>query len=182
MNIQQLHSIYQLKVQLKGIKPPIWRRLLIRNSMSLAELHHVIQIAMGWEDAHIHQFVKEGSYYGLSEDMQYELDYRVSQLLRHEQDSLLYEYDFGDGWQHDVILEKILAFKPDQSLPICIAGNRACPPEDIGGIPGYAMCLQALADPDNPANEEYLEFVVEDFLPESFCLDVVNEDLLEIQI
>ncbi len=177
MKVETLHSIYQIRIQLRGIKPGIWRRLLVRNSSSLAELHDVIQIAMGWQDCHIHQFVKDRVCYGLSEGMQNELDYRVSQLLKEKGDKLLYEYDFGDGWQHDVVLEKILPFKQGQTLPVCLAGERACPLEDIGGIPGYEMCLHALANSDDPTYEAYLEFTVEDFDADYFSVECVNEDL-----
>ena len=180
MNVETLHAIYQIKIQLRGIKPPIWRRLLIKNTTHLAELHLLIQIAMGWEHRHMHQFVHAGVRYGEAEGMRDSLDARINQFLKEPKDSLLYEYDFGDGWQHDVILEKRLPFEPEAVLPVCIGGKRACPPEDIGGIPGYEMCMAALANPDDPGNEEFLEFVVEDFLPESFSADGVNEEFREL--
>jgi Plasmid pRiA4b ORF-3-like protein len=181
MNVQDLHSIYQLRIELRGIRPPIWRRLKVRNSTNLADLHIFLQIAMGWEDCHMHQFFCDGVAYGMSDEMQYEMDFRISQLLKKEGDSLLYEYDFGDGWQHELKLERISPFETDQVLPLCVGGKRGGPPEDIGGIPGYEMCLNALANRDDPANEELLEFVVEDFDPDYFDANDVNEDLRQYE-
>ena len=177
MNVQDLHAIYQLRIELSGIKPAIWRRLLVLNSTNLGEIHSYLQIVMGWRNSHMHQFLCDDVVYGVAEGMKNELNYRISQLLKKEGDSLSYEYDFGDGWQHELILERITAFNKEQELPFCVGGRRADPPEDIGGIPGYEMFLQTLANRDDPAHEDTLELEVEDFDPEYFDVNDVNDEL-----
>ncbi len=177
MKVHDLHYIYQLRIELRGIQPPVWRRLVVRNSANLGEIHAYLQIAMGWQDCHLHQFVCADVAYGKSEELKNEKDYRISQLLKSEGDSLLYEYDFGDGWQHEVKLERISPFNTKQEFPLCVGGKRAAPPEDIGGVPGYEMCLQALANRDDPENEDILKFVAEDFDPDYFDMDDVNDNL-----
>ena len=109
--------------------------------------------------------------------MKDESKFRLSQLLRLEKEKLLYNYDYGDGWEHEVLLEKILPFEHDMTLPLCIKGKRACPPEDIGGIPGYAMFLEAINDPSHPEHEEMREWVGGDFDAEHFDIDEVNKML-----
>lgn len=124
-------KIYQLKIGLSGAKPPIWRRLLIVNTVPLPVFHTVLQIVMGWEDSHLHQFVTGGNYYrtpdlddSFSETLN-ESRYKLSQLLKKEKDSLIYEYDFGDSWEHKVTLEKILPFDPAATLPRCRTASKA---------------------------------------------------------
>jgi len=177
-----LRQIYQLKVTLKEVKPPVWRRLLVASNISLSHLHHALQIAMGWTDSHLHQFVHGSMCYGepdpdLQESGQDERKFRLDQLLKKEKDWLRYEYDFGDGWEHRVVLEKVLPFEPSAVLPACVDGKRACPPEDCGGPWGYEELLQTLSDPSDPEREEMLEWIGEDFDPEEFDLEEVIEIL-----
>ncbi len=184
MTAQHLRSIYQLKVTLKYSSPPIWRRLQIASTDSLEDVHIALQIVMGWTNNHLHQFVKDRVCYGIPDedfpsDMLDETDYRLDQLLKKEKDTLMYEYDFGDGWMHDVVLEKILPFKTDIKLPVCLKGSRACPPEDVGGVPGYEMFLEAIADPSHPEHEDMLEWIGGDFDPGQFNLAEVNDLLRE---
>jgi len=184
MTAKPLRSIYQLKVTLKYSSPPVWRRLQIASTETLEDVHIALQIVMGWTNSHLHQFVKDRVCYGMPDedfpsDMLDELDYRLDQVLKKEKDTLIYEYDFGDGWLHDVVLEKILPFKTDVKLPVCLKGSRACPPEDIGGVPGYEMFLQAIADPSHPEYEDMLEWIGGDFDPEQFNLLEVNNLLRE---
>ncbi|WP_295401597.1 plasmid pRiA4b ORF-3 family protein [uncultured Thiocystis sp.] len=178
-------KIDQLKIALSGAKPPIWRRLLIVDTVPLPVFHAVLQIVMGWEDSHLHQFVAGGNYYGtpdpddpFSETLN-ESRYKLSQLLKKEKDSLIYEYDFGDSWEHKVTLEKILPFDPEAVLPRCIKGKGACPPEDVGGIWGYYGFLEALRDPQHPEHEDYKDWIGGDFDPDAFDLDEINAPLLE---
>ena len=116
MTVQQLRSIYQLKIGLQGAKPPIWRRLLVPSDIKLDMLHLAIQISMGWTDSHLHQFItKDRVIYGIEgDDLEFDIKdeskFRLSQLLTAEKDNLIYEYDFGDSWTHKVILEKVLPF------------------------------------------------------------------------
>ena len=178
-----LRKTYQLKISLKGAKPPIWRRFLIENSVALPEFHDVIQIVMGWTNSHLHQFIAQGQCYGAPDpDFDFsevldEQEYRLSQLLKNEKDSMVYEYDFGDSWEHNIRLEKILPFDPDAVLPLCLKAKGACPPEDVGGIWGYSNFMEALSDPDHPEHTEYKEWVGGGFDPAAYDIKEVNEML-----
>src|SRR5690606_41145883 len=139
-------------------------------------LHTTLQIVMGWTNSHLHDFIMDNVQYGEPNEeffdaMKDESKFRLSQLLRLEKEKLLYNYDYGDGWEHEVLLEKILPFEHYMTLPLCIKGKRACPPEDIGGIPGYAMFLEAINDPSHPEHEEMREWVGGDFDAEHFDID-----------
>lgn len=182
-------SIYQIKVALKGSKPPIWRRLWIENTTWLDELHHIIQVAMGWECAHLHQFTHKGTIYSKSDLFDdfspiasiSEEKTRLNALLKKEKDKMEYEYDFGDSWLHTIILEKILPFDNKQILPTCIKGMRACPPEDCGGIWGYEELKEVLSDPSHPDYANASEWMGIDennpFDPDTFDIEAVNEIL-----
>jgi hypothetical protein len=176
--------IYQIKITLVGSKPPIWRRLLVRSDISLGKLHHIIQAAMGWWDEHLHQFIVGGMFYGLpvpeyndDPELRDERRVKLSQIASGEGFKFQYEYDFGDDWMHQVLLEKILPPEPGQAYPLCIKGRRACPPEDVGGIWGYAGFLEAIRDPEHSEHEEYVEWIGDEFDPEAFDLEEVNEAL-----
>jgi len=180
--------IYQLKVTLLDSKPPIWRRLLVSGDTTLPTLHQILQVAMGWEDAHLHQFyVGERRYSMPLEDLEVEDERRVKlrDLVLGEGFKFVYEYDFGDSWEHRVLVEKILSPDPTQplpsfvtgKLPICIKGKQACPPEDVGGIWGYDTFLEALKDPSHPDHAMYREWIGGTFDPEAFHLDAVNARL-----
>lgn len=184
MAAKSLRSIYQLKVTLQDISPPIWRRLLVTSTVSLEDLHIILQIVMGWTDSHMHEFAKGSDRYGIpdeysSSDMHDEATYRLDQVLQEEKEKLIYTYDFGDSWEHEVLLEKILPFETDTVLPVCLKGSRACPPEDIGGIGGYEMFLDAISDPSHPEHENMLEWIEGDFDAEHFDLAEVNDLLRE---
>ncbi|RRR70870.1 MAG: plasmid pRiA4b ORF-3 family protein [Candidatus Viridilinea halotolerans] len=173
------HGIYQLKITLKGSKPPIWRRVEVAEDITLDTLHRIIQAAMGWTDSHLHAFTANGISYGVPDmddfmDTQDESASRLHTIISTPKQHLLYEYDFGDSWEHHVVLEKILAPEVGTHYPRCTAGKRACPPEDCGGIWGYANFLQAIADPEHPEHEEMLDWVGEAFDPEYFDLADAN--------
>ncbi|HRK26353.1 MAG TPA: plasmid pRiA4b ORF-3 family protein [Chitinophagales bacterium] len=181
-------KIYQILISLKDSKPKIWRRVLIPADSMLEELHAIIQIVMGWDDSHLHQFIKNKTYYTvkLFEDDYWNeantIDYieeevGVSSLLKAKKDKMMYEYDFGDEWQHEILLEEILPVDDAITYPICIDGKRRCPPEDCGGIWGYANLLTILSQPDHEQYEDMLEWVGEDFDPEYFDKTEVNEAL-----
>lgn len=169
---------YQLKVSLKNIKPLIWRRFLVAPDIKLPDLHKVIQTVMGWTNSHLHQFVIDGKFYSepVDDPMIVVVDYRkikLNQVLFEEKQSIIYEYDFGDGWEHKVVLEKILH---DHILkhPVCLAGKRNCPPEDCGGPFGYEDLLAIISDPENEEYEEMMEWVGDGFDPDFFEMGVVN--------
>lgn len=176
--------IYQIKVTLEDSKPPIWRRLLVRSDITLADLHRIIQAAMGWWGYHLHQFIVGRTYFGEPHpdyydyvDMHDERDVTLRQIAPGEKFKFRYEYDFGDSWLHQVLVEKVLPPEPGRFYPVCIKGRRACPPEDVGGIWGYCGFLEAIRDPNHPEHEDYLEWIGGEFDPEAFDLDEVNQAL-----
>lgn len=166
-------QIFQLKIQLLGIRPPVWRRVLVPGDMNLAELHDVIQTAMGWTDSHLHEFDVAGARYGVPYqdwDMDGVADESRVKLFRAawEGDRLRYDYDFGDGWEHDVKVEKVFDPQPTTRYPCCVGGRRACPPEDVGGPWGYQTFLAAIADAGHDEQEEWVEWVGGGFDPTEF--------------
>jgi hypothetical protein len=177
------NKIYQIKIALQRSKPGIWRRILVSPDTPLSSLHGIIQITMGWENAHLHQFIKGSTYYtqrmeddGFWDDAD-NVDYKgmkTSDLLKKEKDKIVYEYDFGDSWYHDIILEKILPADNKMHYPVCIKGKMNCPPEDCGGIWGYEGMLEVLKNPDNEEYEDYIEWLGEEFDPEYFDEKEVN--------
>jgi hypothetical protein len=179
--------VYQLKVTLKDSRPPIWRRILVPGDVTLTKLHRILQVVMGWYDSHLHQFIVGGASYGepdpdFPEDgMKSERRVKLKQVAPHENDCFTYEYDFGDSWEHDIRVEKILPAVPGLELPVCIAGKRACPPEDCGGVWGYESFLEAIGDPDHPEHDEMLQWVGGEFDPEAFDLGEINESLKRIR-
>jgi hypothetical protein len=174
--------VYQLKVTLQYFRPPIWRRIQVRGSTTLADLHHILQIVMGWEDEHLHQFIVDGVYYGESipewgVEKEDELITRLDQIVAAEKDRFGYQYDFGDSWHHQIVVEKILPPEADVHYPRCLKGKRACPPEDVGGVWGYAEFLEAIADPSHPQHDDWNDWIDEPFDPEAFDSEAVNQAL-----
>jgi hypothetical protein len=175
-------AIYQIKVTLKGSKPPIWRRVLVPDSISLYQLHNILQIVMGWGNYHLHQFIINDQYYGDPEDdemgeIKNETRYRLNQFVTRKGFKFIYEYDFGDSWEHTVLIEDILPVEKGRQYPVCVTGKRACPPEDVGGVWGYEEFLQIIADPQHPEHDQMMEWYGEDFDPEFFDLEEVNSIL-----
>jgi len=174
--------VYQIKVTLKGSKPPIWRRMQITSDTTLVQFHRILQCVMGWEDSHLYQFVIGGIAHGdpgmVGEwDAEDARTVTLAALVRGEKSKLLYEYDFGDSWEHELLVEKILPLDEGKRYPVCLTGKRACPPEDCGGVWGYASFLEAIHDPEHPEHEEMLEWIGGEFDPEVFALDEVNMEL-----
>lgn len=176
--------VYQLKVTLKDTKPSVWRRVVVPENITLASLHEILQVVMGWEDYHLHQFIIAGQFFGNPEDDEFgELDLqdearaRLNRLGLGEDARFSYEYDFGDSWDHTLVIEKILPAEKGVRYPVCIAGKRACPPEDVGGVWGYAEFLEAIANPRHEEHTSYLEWIGGRFDPDEFDLEVVNADL-----
>ena len=173
---------YQFKITLKGTKPPIWRRILVPETYTFWDLHVAIQDAMGWEDYHLHEFTllspKTGRKVkiGIPSDEGADFGWKVladwNQKIAHyfssDNSKADYVYDFGDGWEHSIKLEKILPRETGVAYPRCIGGKRACPPEDCGGIGGYAEFLEAIGDPANELHEDMLDWVGGSFDPDDF--------------
>ncbi len=184
----ELAPIYQLKITLRYIRPPIWRRVQVPSDITLAKLHRLIQVVMGWTDSHLHYFEAGGVTYGLPDpDVDYDLDVKDSRRVRlakvapEEKAKMVYEYDFGDSWMHDILVEKILPPDPDVRLPICLKGRRACPPEDCGGPWGYVRFLEIIHDPEDPEYEEMREWYGGDFDAEAFDAAEINRELQEVK-
>jgi hypothetical protein len=161
-----------LKVTLRDIKPPIWRRILMPDSSNLFDVHVAIQVTMGWTDSHLHAFDVGGQQYGNPsiEDVANEARLTLNSIVRSGISRFRYTYDFGDDWDHDVAIEKSPPAHRATSFPACVAGKRRCPPEDCGGAPGYADLLAVLADPADPRHGEQTEWIGEAFDPEYFSL------------
>ncbi len=180
MTMDYLRKVYQLNISLLGVVPEVWRRVQVSDSDTLAELHDTLQIAMGWTNVHMHMFIHQGTKYGVPDDQfpddtRDEKRTRLRQLLKKEGDNLLYIYDFGDAWEHRVVLEEILPYDLSQTLPVCCEGARACPPEDVGGPPGYDEFLEATADPSHPEHDYMLRWIGGEFLPDLFDINLTNE-------
>ena len=131
--------VYQIKVTLKGSKPPIWRRMQVTSATTLAQLHQILQCVMGWEGYHLYRFDISGMEYGdprMLEEMEGEDARKVTLegLVQGAKAKFLYEYDFGDSWDHELLVEKVLLSEAEKRYPVCLTGKRACPPEDCGGI------------------------------------------------
>lgn len=177
-------ALYQLKVTLQDIQPPIWRRVQLWEDSTLAQLHTILQIVMGWEDCHLHQFEIGRRLYSVPDpdDDMYERkvidESRVAlgDVVPRVGTSFAYLYDFGDSWRHDLLLEAILLPETATQYPTCIGGERRTPPEDVGGTPGYEEYLAVMADPNHDEHENMLQWRGS-FDPESFSPARVNQDL-----
>ena len=172
-------QVLQLKVHLVGISPMVWRRLLVTSETTIAQLHHILQIAVGWEDYHLHRFTIWGKEYGIGyeggtgfADDPWQV--RLGDLGLRVDDAFHYEYDFGDGWNHQIRVEKIQDREPKKKCPRCIDGGRACPPEDSGGPWAYQEALHVLKNRWGPDRRIVLENLGRDFDPAVFRRGPVN--------
>jgi Plasmid pRiA4b ORF-3-like protein len=177
---------YQLKISLRGAKPPIWRRVLVPAAISLADLHQIIQCAMGWQDSHLHLFEVGEERFGTPDpedllELRDERRARLCDVAPQVGARVLYEYDFGDSWEHDIVVEKVF----DEVIPeaVCLAGRRACPPEDCGGIRGYERLLRVLADPADREHQRMLEWLGGEVIdPTALYLDEINAELKDLRL
>jgi hypothetical protein len=178
--------LYDLLIRLDYIEQRIWRRIRVPETLTLAKLDCVIQTAMGWTNSHLHEFEISGKRYGVKLDGGWSSDkelledqhFTVGDVLGHAITSFRYTYDFGDNWKHTVLIERRL--QSDESIdaaPVCTGGERACPPEDVGGIGGYQEFLEAMADPEHEEHTDMWDWNGGPFDPEKFELNVVNDAL-----
>lgn len=183
-------TIYQLKISIKGANPHIWRKILVKSTVSFYVLHIIIQTIFNWENYHLYQFDGDKSYtdsHAIEEylecdqDLKDALHYRISQELQQQKDKINYTYDFGDHWEHEIVLEKILEEDENIKYPICIAGKRNGPPEDCGGIWGYSDIINAIETKKYNEFEHLLDedgnFYYEDLNPSYFDKDEINKNL-----
>jgi Plasmid pRiA4b ORF-3-like protein len=175
-------SVHTLKVTLLEVEPPIWRRVVVASDTPLPELSAILQVTMGWTEDHVHVFDDGEVQYGPQdtelEGVEDEAEQTVAGLLTKPGERLLYEYDaLGDSWEHLLEVEEVGPPAPGEAVPRVIDGARACPPEDLGGAPGYEDFLEAIADPEHGEHEEMLERVGGKFDPEAFDVRAVNAEL-----
>jgi hypothetical protein len=181
-------AVLRIKIVLLGTKPSIWRRVLVPAEFTLAQLHDVVQAAMGWEDCHLHQFYIDKQRFGVPNPNERFLGGSLTlnekktclgNLLNKVGAKATYIYDLGDSWEHTLSLEKILPAELDVPYPLCIEGKLAAPPEDCGGIPGFYHMIEALADPNHEDHEGMRDWI-DSFDPEAFSIDTVNKKLRKI--
>lgn len=180
-------QIYQLKIELQEIEPTIWRRVLVPGSITLAQLHEVIQTAIGWTNSHLHQFIVGADSYS---DPEFEIEgtrseyrYRLARLAPRVRNTIAYVYDFGDGWEHQIRVEHIIEDdKRYPGTPVCLEGKRSGPPEDCGGPWGYEKFLEAIGNKKHPEHKELLRWIGGSFDPEYFDPGEVNALLRKIDL
>jgi hypothetical protein len=187
--VQNPQEIYQIKVTLLGTRPPIWRRLLVPANLTLEQLHVVLQVAMGWKGEHLHDFRIGQKRYETPDPNDLFMgpaavgDERTVQLcsvLGKVGAKAVYTYDFGDGWEHGIAVEKVLPPEAGHVYPVCVAGKRHGPPEDCGGVPGFYSLLEAVGDPGHEEHAEMRDWLGDDFDPEAFSVDEVNGRLARL--
>jgi hypothetical protein len=177
-------TIYQLKITLLGVKPLIWRRVAVPGAWALSKLHRVIQVAFGWHDSHLHEFEVADYNYGIPHpddevSVKDERKVALATLFPSAKDTFTYTYDFGDDWEHVILIESITTGA--LSSATCLAGKRAGPPEDVGGVWGYASFLEAIADRKHSEHAEMLDWAGGQFDPEAFDLDAINKRLKKVK-
>jgi hypothetical protein len=179
----------QLHIELREIRPKVWRRLLVPETITLQRLHSVIQSAFDWGGHHLHEFEVAGERFGTPDpdydepgSMQSERTRLITAAKRAGTATISYVYDFGDHWAHRIKIEKVLP-PLDMKLPLCVAGAGAAPPDDCGGTSGYMDFVQAMADPSNPEHEQMKQWIGrEHWDPAAFDIDSVNARLAEIKL
>jgi len=175
-------TVFALRVELRHVEPLIWRRVHVPAEISLPRLHDVLQVVMGWTDSHLHSFSIGDRRYTNAEDhedldMLAEKGHGLEGLVGDRVREFEYEYDFGDGWEHRIIVEATRKPVADWPYPLCVAGERACPPEDVGGPPGYEEFLEAISDAKHEEHDRLLVWVGGAFDPEGFDMNAVNREL-----
>lgn len=178
--------VFQLRIRLEDINPPVWRRVLVPGGAKLSRLHDIFQATMGWTDSHLHSFTVDDHLYGMQfdeypEEELDETEYTVFVALRGGVRRFAYEYDFGDSWSHEVVVEDVTWSPYVLKHGVCLDGQGACPPEDVGGIPGYEHFLEALADPLHEEHDNYLVWVGYKFDPAEFNIGATNAALQRVR-
>ena len=179
-------SILQLKIKLQGSrKPPIWRQVLVPDDIDFQQLHAIIQGVMGWDNSHLHQFTDGSGNVNIGipfdddfSEIQDGRTVKINQYLSKKGDALLYEYDFGDDWEHLIEVQKVMAKEAGQKYPQLVQGKGACPPEDCGGIWGYYLLVEAINDPAHESHEDMIEWMgVETWNVHEFDLPAAQQRL-----
>ncbi len=187
---QLMQHVFRFRIELRGIAPPIWREIDVPSSYSFWDLHVAIQDAMGWLDYHLHAFrieetstravmeigIPDDECFAASDPLMAGWEILVRSYINEPGQTVNYEYDFGDGWNHQVLLRDIVPRDRDTRYPICIGGERACPPEDCGGVWGYQALLEAISDPAHEEHKNMLQWLGGEFDPERFDSAAVKFD------
>jgi hypothetical protein len=185
-------KIYQIKVTVMDIEPPIWRRIVVPSKIAFFKLHKIIQVAFGWQDYHLFGFDFENATISLPDEDGF-AEVRDKNAKKEKIDAYLekgvefgYTYDYGDNWEHHIIVENVLEGEQGQKYPVCLDGERHRPPEDVGGIPGYENFLEIISNPKHEEYNEMLQWSEKDtggkkFDPEYFYLAEVNKALAKIK-
>lgn len=180
----------QLKIELRDVKPLVWRRILVPETVTLAKLHLILQRAMGWTNSHLHEYEIARQRYGVPDDdddwpgarpLHDERRVRLKPFIETGVRRFTYQYDFGDNWEHVIKVEDLVLPKAGTPPIVCLAGANACPPEDVGGYPGYAEFLEALADPTHEEHAHMLSWAGGAFDPAAFDLADINTNLATIK-
>lgn len=181
-----MNNVIQLKITLTGTKPPIWRRVLVDKATTFEKLHHIIQIVMGWSNSHLYEF--EIDNYRITEpNEEFDNDFgnktidastiTLGEILTSVKEKFNYIYDFGDYWEHQIVVEKFLPGNPQTKYPICTSGNLNCPPEDCGGVFGFYNLLYIIGNKKHPERKELLDSLGGQYDVEYFNMDEINEML-----
>jgi len=178
------YPVYQLKLTLKGLRPPVWRRIQVAGDTSFRKLHNMIQILMDWDDCHLHAFTVGGTLYGIPDPggmwdtgEKDERRFKLVDVVPAAKSRIRYEYDFGDSWEVDILVEKLLPPEEGVKYPVCLTGKRAGPPENCGGTWGYAELTEIIQMPDHEEYASMMEWLGDEFDPEAFDLDEINARL-----
>ena len=178
----QAHTVYQLRIELQHIEPLVWRRILVPETLKLAKLDRIVQAAIGWTNSHLHDWRIGQQRYGVpdeewigSSQMLDERKFTIGQVLGEQVRAFDYSYDFGDGWDHRITVEERLPVQAGRNdWPMCLAGENACPPEDVGGPPGYMEFLQAMREPKHEQHADYWRWWGGPFDPQAFSINAAN--------
>jgi hypothetical protein len=186
-----MNDIIQLKITLDETKPAIWRRVQVEKQTTFFELHHIIQIAFGWKNYHLYEFTVDGHKLGAPEDYMTNVplleegvidarEITLDSLVVQLSESFKYQYDFGDNWKHEIVVEKFLPKSNRIRYPKCTAGKLNCPPEDCGGIPGFYNLLNIISNRKHPEHRETFIWLGGKYKPELFEKELVNKELASL--
>lgn len=178
----QARTVYQLRIELQYIEPLIWRRMLVPDTLKLSKVDRLVQAVMGWANSHMHAWRIGSQSYGVPDEewigssaMLDERKFTIGQVLGEQVETFVYSYDFGDGWDHRITVEECLPVQDGRNdWPMCLAGQNACPPEDVGGPPGYMDFLQAMRDPNHEQHADYWRWWGGPFDPYAFSINTAN--------
>lgn len=177
----QPKCVYQLRIGLQHIEPLIWRRILVPDTVKLAKLDRIVQAAMGWTNSHLHEWLIDQRRYGIpdddwdSDDLLDERKFTVGAVLGEKVQSFAYSYDFGDGWEHRIAVEERQPVREGRNdWQMCLAGENACPPEDVGGPPGYMEFVEAMLNPQHEQHADYWRWWGGPFDPRGFSINAAN--------